>query len=184
MKFLPYFSLVTGKAAPEEIEHHFSIKFPGMQCNIIQSHNELYSSIKDEVSGTLSAVSGCNVCQLKEVTVPGCESLGNNNKRRAVDDGMEVLFSLVIKQGDRNSSSAGENVEQKSEAVLFQMQYAVAAGEFTITLLGMNATAGRSSFQHVFSTVKCSAGFVVTSSGKECGKHFAICTKRKLFNFN
>lgn len=165
------FLFVTGKTAPEEIEHRFSIKFPGIQCNIIQSNEELRSSIKEEVCDTLATVPGCHAYQLKEVTVPGCESLSNGRKRRAVDNGMEVLFSLLITKGDDNSSSTGEDVEEKSEAVLFVMQYAVAAGEFMITLHGINTTADRSSFQHVFSIVKCGAGSVIASDGKECGKH-------------
>ncbi len=132
---------------------------------MIQSHKELYSSIKNEVSDTLLEVPGCHACQLKEVTVPGCESLASQRKKRGVENGVEVLFSLVIKSEDDG------NVEEKSEAVLFQMQYAVAAGKFIITLHGINTTADRSSFRHVFSIVKCGAGFVMASDGKGCGTY-------------
>lgn len=126
--------------------------------------------MKKEISDTLSSVPGCHACQLKEVTVPGCESLPNGRKRRVVENGLEVLFSLVIKHGDNVSWSAEEAVEVKSEAVLFVMRYAVAAGEFMITLRGINTTADRSSFQHVFSNVKCGLGSVVSGDKKECGK--------------
>lgn len=77
---------------------------------------------------------------------------------------MEVVFSLVV-----NSSSPGEDVEEKSEAILFQMQYAVATGQFQIALNGMNSTADRSSLQHLFSNVTCAAGFVTSADPNMCG---------------
>lgn len=142
-----------------------------MQCKSISSHEDLRSAINKEVSDTLSTVTGCHVCQLKEVAVPGCDLLANQRKRRALNHAMEVLFSLVVKQAANGSSSVGENVEEKSEAVLFLMQYAVAAGQFMISLPGINSTADRSSFQHLSSNVSCGAGFVETGDGKGCGKH-------------
>ena len=110
------------------------------------------------------------MCELKDATVPGCESAANKKKRRAVDNAMEVLFSLVVKEGS-DSSLLGGNVEEKSEAVLFQMKYAVATGQFQISLGGINSTADRSSFQHLFSNVTCGAGFVTSGDRKGCGKH-------------
>lgn len=140
-----------------------------MQCNAIQSHEELRSAVEKELADTLSTVRGCDACTLKTFTVPGCESIANKNKRRSVDQAIEVLFSLLVKSV--GSSSIVENIEEKSEAVLFQMQYAVATGQFVIILHGMNSTADRSSLKHLFSNITCSPGFLKSKTGKECGKH-------------
>ncbi|XP_067018332.1 uncharacterized protein [Acropora muricata] len=155
------------KAAPKEIEHRFSIKFPGMKCNVIQNREELRSAVEKEIQDTLITVQGCHACKLKDVTTPGCELTGSKRKRKALDRAMEVLFSLVVK-GDTDSSSPGDDVEEKSEAVLFQMRYVVATGQFQITLNGMNSTADRSSLQHLFSNVTCAVGFVTSEDRKGC----------------
>ena len=162
--------LLKGKAAPKEIEHRFRIKFPGMQCNIIQSHEELHSAVEKEIQDTLTTVQGCHACQLKDVATPGCESTASKRKRKAVDYAMEVLFSVLVK-GGTDSSSPGDDVEEMSEAVLFQMRYAVATGQFQIALNGMNSTADRSSLRHLFSSITCAAGFVTSEDRKGCGKH-------------
>ena len=167
-KFLPF---VTGDSAPKEIEHRFSINFPDVQCISISSEEDLSSAIKKEVIDTLSTVTRCHACELKEVAVPACDSLTNQRKKRSLNQAMEVLFSLVVKQEANDSSSVGESVDEKSEAVLFLMQYAVAAGQFMLSLPGINSTADRSSFQHLYSKVTCDAGFVETADGKGCGKH-------------
>ena len=86
---------------------------------------------------------------------------------------MEVLFSVVVK-GNTDSSLPGSDVEETSKAVLFQMRYAVATGQFQIALNGMNSTADRSSLQHLFSNVTCAAGFVTSKDLKGCGKHTYI----------
>ena len=75
---------------------------------------------------------------------------------------------------DINSSSSEDNVEEKSEAVLFQMQYVVAAGQFTISLDGINTTAQRSSLKRVFSKITCSVGSVPSKNGKRCGEYLVI----------
>ena len=177
------FFFFKGKAAPKEIEHRFSLKFPGMQCNIIQNRQELQSAFEKEIKDTLTSVQGCHTCKLKDVATPGCESTASNRKRKAVDRAMEVLFSVAVK-GDNDSSSLGYDVEEKSEAVLFQMQYAVATGQFQIALKGMNSTADRSSLQHLFSNVSCVAGFVTSGNRKGCGKeclfHFFITRKESV----
>ena len=146
-----------------------------MQCNIIRSREELYSAVEKEIQDTLTTVQGCHACRLKDVATPGCESTASKRKRKAVNHAMEVLFSVVVK-GDTDSSAPGDDVEEKSEAVLFQMQYAVATGQFQIALNGMNSTADRSSLQHLFSNVTCDAGFVTSGDRKGCGKH-------RLFHF-
>ena len=82
---------------------------------------------------------------------------------------------------DINSSSSEDNVEEKSEAVLFQMQYAVAAGQFTISLHGINTTAQRSSLKQLFSKVTCSVGSVPSNNGKRCGEYLVASSFFYLF---
>lgn len=141
-----------------------------MKCSVIQSREELRSAVEKEIQDTLTTVQGCNACKLKDVATPGCESTGGKRKRKALDHAMEVLFSLVVK-GDTDSSLPVDDVEEKSEAVLFQMRYAVATGQFQIALGGMNSTADRSSLQHLFSNVTCAVGFVTSEDRKGCGRH-------------
>lgn len=160
----------TGNAAPKEIENHFSVDFPGMKCEDIQSHDELRSALEKRLGSTLS---GCHSCNLKTVAVPGCESKANQRPKRATDTTVEVLFSLVVFK-DMNSSSTDDSVEEKNEAVLFQMQYAVSTGQFMISLHGINTTARRSSLQHLFSKVTCSIGSVPSSDGKRCGEYLVV----------
>lgn len=153
-----------------------------MKCENIKSHEELRSAVEKGISNTLSTVSGCGSCKLKTVTVPGCESPANQKRRRAVSTAIEVLFSLVVFK-DVNSSSLEDNVEEKSEEVLFQMQYAVAAGQFMISLHGMNTTAQRSSLKHLFSKVTCSVGSVPSNNGKRCGEYLVVSLFIYLFFF-
>ena len=153
------------------MEHHFSIKFPGIECSNIKTQDDLRSAINNEVSPTLSTIPGCHACQMKKVTVPGCDLFENQRERRAVSHAMEVLFSLLVKKAT-DSSSVNDNVEEKNEAVLFQMQYAVATGQFKINLQGMNSTAERSSLQHLSSNVTCGVGYVTSGDRKGCGKHY------------
>lgn len=135
-----------------------------MHCNIIRRLEDLYAAVEKAIKSILLTVQGCHACKLKDVATDGCVSLANTKRRRAVDQAMEVVFSLVV-----NSSSPGEDVEEKSEAILFQMQYAVATGQFQIALNGMNSTADRSSLQHLFSNVTCAAGFVTSADPNLCG---------------
>ena len=144
-----------------------------MKCNVIQSREELHSAVEKEIQDTLATVQGCHACKLKDVTTPACESPASKRKRKALDHAMDVLFSLVIK-GDSDSSSPGDDVEEKSEAVLFQMRYVVATGQFHIALNGMNSTADRSSLQHISSYVTCDVGFVTSNDRKGCGKNLSI----------
>ena len=154
----------TGKAKPKEIEHTLSLKFPGIHCQM--NHNVLKSAVEKQVTKTLSAVSGCNdshACTLNEVSVPDC----NQIIRRSVADGMTIVLSLAIKAFD--SPTLADDIEETSEAVLFQMQYVVSTGQFRISLPGMSSTAERSSFQHLASEITCNHGFV-KSNGRGCGK--------------
>lgn len=65
-------------------------------------------------------------------------------------------------------SSSEDSVDEKSEALLFQMQYVVAAGNFMINLHGRNITADRSSFEHISSSITCGAGYETAGSGEDC----------------
>lgn len=151
-----------------EIKHDFSIKFPGMQCSSSQNHKELRTAIESEIRDTLLTVQGCQSCQLQEVKVPECE-ISANRKRKAVEQAMEVIFSLIVSK----ATDAYENdVEEKNEAVLFQMTSAVATGQFVINLNGINISADRSSFQVLRSSVTCRTGFLMSRDGKGCGKRF------------
>ena len=148
------------------------MSFRGIPCEISQSYSNFYSAFEREVSETLSTIPGCqnfNLCKLKDVTAPGCGWKGNQNKPiRTVADAKKVLFSLNVKGVD--PPSLADNVEEKSEAVLFQMQYAVSTGQFRISLHGVNSTADRSSFEHVSSDITCYPGFVRSTGRKKCGK--------------
>lgn len=141
-------------------------------CEGSQSYNGFRSAFEREVSDTLQTIRGClssNTCILKEVTVPGCGWTADQRKRRAVTNSKDVLFSLSVKGHD--SDSTKDDVEEKSEAILFQMQYAVSTGQFVIALDGINSTANRSSFEHVSSDVICNPGFVKRSDRMGCGKY-------------
>jgi len=148
-----------------------------MNCEDIQSHDELRSALNKRISNTLSTITGCHSCNLKDVAVPGCEAKASQRPKRAVDQAVKVLLSLALFK-DTNSSSSEDNVEEKSEAVLFQMEYAVAAGQFMISLHGINITAQRSSLKHLFSKVTCSVGSVPSNNGKRCGEYLVV---RSLF---
>ena len=143
-----------------------------MKCEHIESRGELRSALQRRLSDTVSTLSGCHLCNLKTVTVPGCESKVNQRPKRAIDNAVEVLFSLVVIND--NSSSSEDNVEEKSEAVLFQMQYAVSTGQFMISLHGINTTAQRSSLERLFSKVTCSVGSVPSKDGKRCGEYLVV----------
>ena len=81
------------------------------------------------------------------------------------------MLSLAIKAID--SPTLADDIEERSEAVMFQMQYAVSTGQFRISLPGMNSTAERSSFQHLASDITCNPGFV-KSNGRGCGKQHLV----------
>ena len=138
-----------------------------MQCSS-QNHKELRTAIESETSDTLLTVPGCQTCQLQEVEVPGCE-ISATKRKRAVEQATEVIVSLIV---SKSVNTYEYEVEEKSEAVLFQMRSAVATGQFVISFKGMNMTADKSSFQVLRSSVTCSAGFLKSSDGKGCGKWY------------
>ena len=162
-------SFRTGKAKPKEIEHTFSTEFPGINCQM--SYGALHHAFEQEVTKTLSTIPGClnsNACKLKEVTVPACGWSANQRTRRSITDAMKILFSLRVRAID--SSSRTDDIDEKSEAIMFQMQYTVSTGQFRISLPGMNSTAVRSSFQHHSINITCNPGFVKSIDRKGCGE--------------
>ena len=152
------------------------------------------SAVEQQVAETLSTISGCtdsNACTLKEFSVPDCAWTTKQITRRSVAGGMKIILSLAIKAID--SPTLADDIEERSEAVMFQMQYAVSTGQFRISLPGMNSTAERSSFQHLASDITCNPGFVKSNS-RGCGKQLIVrlmipvkntdsnqsCTSRKI----
>ena len=134
----------------------------------------MQSAVEQQVAKTLSTISGCtdtNACALKEFSVPDCGWTNNRITRRSVAGGMKIILSLAIKAIDL--PTLADDIEERSEAVMFQMQYAVSTGQFRIILPGMNSTAERSSFQHLASDITCNPGFV-KSNGGGCGKQFIV----------
>ena len=134
----------------------------------------MQSAVEQQVAETLSTISGCtdfNACTLKEFSVPDCGWTTNRITRRSVAGGMKIVLLLAIKAID--SPTLADDIEERSEAVMFQMQYAVSTGQFRISLPGMNSTAERSSFQHLASDITCNPGFVKSNS-RGCGKQLIV----------
>lgn len=151
-----------------EIKHSLSLKFPGIHCQM--SRTAVQSAVEQQVTKTLSTISGCtdsNACTLKEVAVPECGWTANQRTERPVASSLKIMLSLSVKATD--SASLADDIEEKSEAVLFEMQYAVSTGQFRISLPGVNSTADRSSFQHLTTDITCNPGFV-KSYDLVCGK--------------
>ena len=162
---------LSGKAKPKKIEHHLSMKFIGIGCQISRGLSDIHSALEREVADTLSTIPGCldsNACNLTRISVPGCNWTALQMTRRAIVDEMEVFFSLLVKAVE--SASMTDDVDEKSEAVLFQMLYAISTGQFRISLQGVNSTAQRSSFKQLSSNITCNPGFVKSSDKNGCGK--------------
>ena len=162
---------LSGKAKPKKIEHHLSVKFIGIGCQTSRGLSDIHSALEREVADTLSTIPGClnsNACNLTRISVPGCNWTALQMTRRAVVHAMEVFFSLLVKAVD--SASQTDDVDEKSEAVLFQMQYVISTGQFRISLHGVNSTADRSSFKHLSSNITCNPGFVKSIDKTGCGK--------------
>ena len=152
------------------------------------------SAVEQQVAETLSTIPGCtdsNACTLKKFSVPDCAWNTKQITRRSVAGGMKIILSVAIKA--IVSPTLADDIEERSEAVMFQMQYAVSTGQFRISLPGMNSTAERSSFQHLASDITCNPGFVKSNS-RGCGKQLIVrlmipvkntdsnqsCTSRKI----
>ena len=151
------------------------MKFIGIGCQISRGPSDIHSALEQEVADTLSTIPGCldsNACNLTRISVPECGWTALQKTRRAVVDGMEVLFSLLIKAVE--SAPMTDDVDEKSEAVLFLMQYAISTGQFRISVNGVNSTADRSSFKHLSSEITCNPGFVKSSDKTGCGKQQLI----------
>ena len=146
-----------------------------MQCQFGKAFSSFRTSIEQTVTDTLSEIPGClysDACKLKKVEVPGCGWTADQKKKkkRAVTKGKDVLLSLSVKAVD--SPKLTDDVEEKSEAVLFQMQYAVSTGQFKVILHGVNSAADRSSLKHLSSDITCNPGFVTSSDRQGCGTYW------------
>lgn len=155
------------------MKHHFKISMRDMSpCEGSQRYEQFRSSFEQEVGETLGTIHGClnpSSCKMKEVTVPGCGWTAEERKRHAVTDAKVVFFSVSVKAFD--SDSTNDTIGEKSEAILFQIKYAVSTGQFVIAFDGINNTANRSSFEHVSSDVICNSGYVKRSDRMGCGKY-------------
>ena len=145
-----------------------------MECQSGNGFSSFRTAIEQTITDTLSEIPGClytDTCKLKEVEVPGCGWTADQKKKkkREVTNGKDVLLSLSVKAVD--SPKLTDDVEEKSEAVLFQMQYAVSTGKFKVILHGLNSTADRSSLKHLSSDITCNPGFVTSSDRKGCGTY-------------
>ncbi|XP_068737640.1 uncharacterized protein [Montipora capricornis] len=151
---------------PNEIQHHVSVSFPEVRCGQL---NGLRASIEEEVDQTLSTIPGCvndNACKITNVLVPECGWTSNQKRRRSVGSTKKVLFSLSVKPSA--AASLPDDIEETSEAILFQMQYVVSTGKFSINFNGINSTADKSSFEHLSSNITCSPGFVSRNDETTC----------------
>ena len=166
---LMYFIMIFAELGlPNEIQHHFSVSFPEVRCGQL---NGLRASVEEEVDQTLSTIPGCvndNACKVTNVSVPECGWTSNQKRRRSVGSTKKVLFSLSVTPSA--AASLPDDIEEKSEAILFQMQYVVSTGEFSINFNGINSTADKSSFEHLSSNITCSPGFVSRNDETTCGK--------------
>ena len=163
--------MFTGKAAPKEIKHRYIVGFRGIRCEIGKRFTAFRSAVEQVVSDTLSVIPGCHysdACQLSEIEISGCSRRGGHKKKRAVTKEKDVLLSLSINAVD--SALITDDLEERSEAVIFQMEYAVSTGQFKISSHGVNGTANRSSLHHLSSDITCNPGFVLRSDLKGCGK--------------
>ena len=158
---------------PKKIEHHFSMKFTGIGCQSSQGLSEFHSALKQELADTLSTISGCrdsDACKLTSMKVSTCGWTVHEMTKRAVDDAMEVLFSLLVQPVE--SASMTDDVDEISEAVLFHMPYAISTGQFRISLQG--SVYRVSSFKSLWSEITCNPGFVNSTDKTGCGKQQII----------
>ena len=118
-------------------------------------------------------------------SVPGCSfadecepRVAKMSKCRGVNDALEILFLVSIKS---SHSTLKVTIDDTSEAVLFQLQYVVSTGKFTISLDGIYMTAKRSSLKHLSTQFKCAPGSVLNIQRAGCGK-FKRCSEAQKFS--
>ena len=119
--------------------------------------------VQRQVWTSLRSVPGCSFADECETRVSKTSKCGN------VNDALEILFWVSIKS---SHSTLKVTIDDTSEAVLFQLQYVVSTGKFTISLNGIYMTAKRSSLKHLSTQLKCPPGSVLSITRAGCGKCF------------
>ena len=128
--------------------------------------------VKRQVWTSLRSVPGCSFadeCEPRVVKASKC---------RSANYALEVLFLVSIKS---SHSTLKVTIEDTSEAVLFQLQYVVSTGKFTISIDGIHLTAKRSSLKHLSTQFKCPPGSVLNIKRAGCGK-FKRCDEAQKFS--
>ena len=158
-----------------------SVNFPSVQCNGIDEAQEIETSLRHALIKSFSGnpVGGSfsvSRCTIEEMEIPACQHQNKIRKKRAPEQGISVIFSLILREaGDKNDSSFMDTLEQQA-AVSFQLQYLVSTGQLTITFGGKNITAERTSFKVITATYTCKDGYTIGVDGKTCGTYFlAFC---------
>ena len=166
-----FFAHFTADISPNQIKHRFSLKFPNVLCRKSRNLQRLPILIQYEVWTSLRSVPGCTFADECEVRVI------KTHRCRTVNDFIEILFLVSIKS---SHSTLKVTIEDTSEAVLFQLQYVVSTGKFTISLDGIHMTARKSSLKHLSTQFKCPPGSVLNIKRTGCGKFKRCDEARKL----
>ena len=158
-----------------------SVNFPSVQCNGTDEAQEIKTFLQHTIitSFSESPVGECfnaSRCTIEEMEIPACQHQNKIRKKRAPEQGLSVIFSLILREaGDKNDSSFMDTLEQQA-AVSFQLQYLVSTGQLTITFGGKNITAERTSFKVITANYTCKDGYTIGVDGKTCGTYFlAFC---------
>ena len=149
----------------------YSVKFSMRKCQTKEQFLTLKNSVVEAVVRSMRTlpVYGCFMskhCWIDDVKVEGCEQFYIREKR-SVDDDVTVEFVVVLSNTDdpRDTSTVAE----KSEAVLFNLKYMIATGNFALTVNERNITAKGTSLQYLSSSFSCNNGFVPSNDNKSCG---------------
>ena len=162
----------TGDVLPSEIKHKFSLNFTDTLCQRNQNLQQLPALVKRQVWTALRSVLGCSFAD-------ECEPrFAKASKCRSVNNALEILFLVSIKS---SHSTLKVTIDDTSEAVLFQLQYVVSTGKFTISLDGIYMRAKRSSLKHLSTQFKCPPGSVLNMKRAGCGK-FKRCSEAQKFS--
>ena len=162
----------TGDVLPSEIKHKFSLNFTDTLCQRNQNLQQLPALVNRQVWTALRSVPGCSFAD-------ECEPrFAKASKCRSVNNALEILFLVSIKS---SHSTLKVTIDDTSEAVLFQLQYVVSTGKFTISLDWIYMTAKRSSLKHLSTQFKCPPGSILNIKRAGCGK-FKRCSEAQKFS--
>ncbi|XP_020616754.1 uncharacterized protein LOC110054740 [Orbicella faveolata] len=152
-------SCVMRDVLPSEIKHKFSLNFTDISCQRNRNQQQLPVLVQRQVWTSLRSVQGCSFageCETRVAKVSKC---------RSENDALEILFLVSIKS---SQSTLKVTIDDTSEAVLFQLQYVVSTGKFTISVDGIYMTAKRSSLKHLSTQFKCPPGSVLNIKRAGC----------------